>query len=471
MVALALVLLFLALPAATAEASSRIVGGQPTAASDLPYMAGLEIAVEGSGDDSPDALCAGSLIAARWVLTAAHCLAEQPVDVDSSAAIIGATNLDAATPEQTYAWAQAIPSPDYATGRGGSDVGLIRLARPAAGQQLRLLRPADAGLFEGGDAALTAGWGFTEDPQDGGTLSTNQLRSVDLSVVADLECERSFADAGQGDALQFDTEICAIAPGKDSCNGDSGGPLVVADAGGLPALAGAVSFGIGSGDVLRGSRSCNEGPPGVYARVGGDSLNAFVRRHVPQVEIDTGVATPVAGQPVTLTASPSAPGGDGPFGGYDALSWDLDGDGAFGERAGRRSATVTLGGGATTVAVLATTTDGDAEVRTLRLVGAAKSAVSFTRARKSVRGGRTVAIRVARVGTGAGAATVAVRGKGVTPRRRTLRFTGDEAARTLRVRARRTGRARTATLRLRSFTGEVVAGARTKLRLRVRPQR
>ena len=276
------------------------------------------------------------------------------------------------------------------------------------------------------------------------------------------------ASAGQGDTLEFDTEICAIAPQKDSCNGDSGGPLVVADEGGLPALAGAVSFGIGSGKILRGDRSCNEGPPGVYARVAGDSINAFVRRHVPQVELDTDVATPVAGQAVTFTASPNAPDGNGPFGGYDALSWDLDGDGTFGQRPGRRAVTVTLRDPSTTIAVLATTAAGDAEVRTLRVVALAKSAVSFARAKARVRPGRSVAIKVGRVGTGAGAATIAVSGKGVTPRRRTLRFTGEERSRTVRVRARRSGRGRTVTLRLRSFTGEVVPGARTTLRLRVR---
>ena len=468
---LALLTALLALAAgapAGAMPSERIVGGTPTAHADLPFMAGLKIAISGVGGDEPDALCGGALIAARWVLTAAHCLAEEPVDVENSYAVIGATNLNTATPDQHFRWQQAIYAPAYDAGTGGSDVGLIRLERPAPGPQLRLLQPGDAGLFTPGTTSYTAGWGYTEDPLDGGTISTNQLRSVDLQIVSDADCAAAFEDAGAPGILEFATEICAIAPNKDSCNGDSGGPLFVDDEGGLPALVGAVSFGIGSGSILRPDRSCNEGPPGVYAKVGSDPLNAYVRQNVPQVELGVQPEEPVPGQRVTLTAQPDHPQGSGPFGGYDGLEWDLDGDGTFGERAGSRTATVTVREPGTSVAVLATSTSGDAEVRRTRIVPVPKSAVSFARASMVVRAGRAVRIRVDRVGTGAGGATVRA-GRGATPRRRTLAFTGREAFRTVRLRAAR-GRARTVTLRLQSFTGDVIAGARTTMRLRVRPR-
>jgi len=462
----ALALLALAAPVpALAARSPRIVGGSPAAAADLPYVAGLKIALQGVGDDEPDALCGGSLIAARWVLTAAHCLVEEPIDAEHSSAVLGAANLDAATPDQRYAFAETFVPAGYASGNGGSDVGLVRLDRPAAAQQLRLLRPSDAALLAPGTAALTAGWGYTEDVQDGGRLSTSQLRAVDLRVVADVDCQREFAEAGQGDALDFSTEVCAIAPGKDACNGDSGGPLVVTDGGGLPALAGSVSFGIGNGSLLRGSRSCNEGPPGVYSRLAAGSLNAFVRAHVPQVEVDADVAAPVPGQKVAFTARPSAPGASGPFGGYDALSWDLDGDGAFGERAGERSVRLELPAGATTVSVLASTDTGDAEVRTVRLATQAKSAVSVARRPPRAREGRSVRVRIARVGVGGGS-VVAALGRA----RRTVTFRGDERARTVRFPRRgdrRPERSRRLELTLSDFAGDVVAGRRTSTRLTV----
>ncbi len=404
------------------------------------------------------------------MLTAAHCLAEGPTgppDLTRSRVIIGATDLNAATEDQQYGIAEGVFPEEYTTGNGGHDVGLIRLARPAPGPQLRLLRARDTARYVPGTTALTAGWGYTEDPQDGGTVSTNQLRAVDLQIYSDEQCAQEFEAAGQGGQLDFSTEICALAPNKDSCNGDSGGPLIADDGTGLAALVGAVSFGIGSGSILRGDRSCNEGPPGVYAKVAADPLNAFVRGRVPQVEIDPDVQTPVPGERVTFTAHPRDPDGTGPFGGYDELSWDLDGDGVFGQQAGTRAVTLAVGAGTAAVSVRASSADGDAEVRTIRVTTQAKSAVAFARRTARVRAGRSVVLRVRRIGVGAGSARVAVSGSRVRPRRRTLHFTGNERARTVRLRARRRASG-TVRVRLVSFSGDVVAGTRTTLRLRIR---
>ncbi|MEA2123423.1 MAG: hypothetical protein QOI80_205 [Solirubrobacteraceae bacterium] len=456
----------LLMPATAGAMTPRIVGGTPSSAQELPFVAGLDIAIQNTGGDEPDALCGGSLIAARWVLTAAHCLVEEPVDLAHSYAVLGATDLDASTPDQHYPFVEGFVPSEYANGTGGFDVGLVRLARPAPQPQLRLLRARDTALFVPGTTALTAGWGYTEDPQDGGQLSTGQLRKVDLQIYSDEQCTQAFADAGE-QGLDFNTEICALAPNKDSCNGDSGGPLFVDDGTGLPALVGAVSFGIGSGNILRGTRSCNEGPPGVYSKVAADPLNAFVREHVPQVEIDPDVQTPVPGEKVTFTATPRDPDGTGPFGGYDGLTWDLDADGVFGERSGKRKVAVTIPGGTTTISVQATAAAGDAEIRRIRVTTQAKSAVSFATGKAKVRAGHGISLRVRRVGTGAGKVTARVSGHGVRPRHHTLAFSGNEASRSLRLHAGRHA-SRRVTVTLQAFSGDVVAGARTKLKLRVK---
>lgn len=462
---LALALLALA-PAAPSVASPRIVGGTASSTAALPYVAGIQIALQDVGGDEPDALCGGSLIAARWVVTAAHCLVEEPVDGEHSYVILGATDLNAATPDQVYPFAGSYTLPQYATGNGGYDVGLIELGRPATGPQLRLARAGDSGLLAAGRPALTAGWGLTEDKDDGGALSTSQLLQVDLTLYSDADCTDAFEQANQR-GLDFSTEVCALNPNKDSCNGDSGGPLMVDDGTGLPALVGAVSFGIGSGNPSRGSRSCNEGPPGVYSRLGANPLNGLIRGKVPQVEIDANVKVPVPGEAITLTADPKAPDGSGPFGGYDTLEWDLNGDGAFGEAVGDRSVSVPAAAGATNVSVRATTTAGDAEVRTVRLVSQNKSALAFARRSARVRRGRSVVVTVNRIGAGAGSAKVKVSGHGVSASPKRLRVDGTEPTVKLRLRARRSA-SRRVTVRLGSFGGDAVGGTRTKLKLRTR---
>lgn len=465
--ALVVALLAIAPPAEAHVRTNRIVGGTPASTAMLPYTAGIRIALQGVGGDEPDALCAGSLIAARWVVTAAHCLVEEPVDVANSYVVLGADNLLAATPDQRFQFADRFVPDQYATGNGGYDMGLIKLTRPAPNQQVRLARAGDGELLRAGRAAITAGWGLTEDKDDGGTLSPTQLRSADLTLYSDSQCVDAFRSAGQR-GLDFSTEICALNPNKDSCNGDSGGPLVVDDGTGLPALIGAVSFGIGSGDPSRGSRSCNEGPPGVYAKIGANPLNGFIRQKVPQVELDANVRVPVPGENVTVTAGPKAPEGNGPFGGYDALAWDLDGDGSFAEAVGDRSVTVpAAAAGFTTVAARATTEAGDAEIRTLRLLSQNKSALAFAKRTVRVRRGRSVTVKIKRVGAGAGTAKVRVSGRGVTASPRTVRVEGTEPSVRIRLRARRSA-SRRVTVRLASFGGDVVGGTRTKLTLKTR---
>jgi hypothetical protein len=116
----------------------------------------------------------------------------------------------------------------------------------------------------------------------------------------------------------------------------------------------------------------------VYSRLGADPLNLFVRARVPHVDLFAYPQTPLTGEPVRLVTLVRAPGGTGRFSGYDRLSWDLDGDGRYGQNKNRLTATRRFGAGVHTVGVRAKTAAGDDERATLRIVVAGLRAVRQT---------------------------------------------------------------------------------------------
>lgn len=91
-----------------------------------------------------------------------------------------------------------------------------------------------------------SGWGLTADEKE-----VPAKRSVTVSVWETQKCQRNF-DVDE-------SHICAVLPGKNSCNGDSGGPLMNMFKRRRMVIEGIVSFG---------TRDCSlTDIPGVYSRV------------------------------------------------------------------------------------------------------------------------------------------------------------------------------------------------------------
>lgn len=251
------ILLFLSLifSAASALAESvietKIVGGTQASVGEYPWAVLL------SGTSSPSGFfCGGSLIAEKWVLTAAHCV------VDESAG-----NLYAFAGEYnklTYDITanpidKIIVHPNYDAVSSDNDLALLRLTYPETSIiPLNIITPAVASSLEAGvDDSLAdvtvIGWGDTEDPVS--PTYPSILREVNLPYVSNTVCNSSVALNGQVNANM----MCAgaAAGGIDSCQGDSGGPLVFQDAG-IWYQAGIVSWGYGCAEPNK---------YGVYTRV------------------------------------------------------------------------------------------------------------------------------------------------------------------------------------------------------------
>lgn len=258
-----------------------IVDGTPAPEGKYPFQVRLYSSLE---DDKGS--CGGSLIAAQWVLTAAHCMYagrdEAKRAIGPSEVVIGYGSNDRAEMTKVEV-AKIVVHPKYAACEGDTqcadaskaDIALLKLKEPVPDPKTVTPSTPDTEktLLVPGTKVVVTGWGAMWDPFDEditkllaafGPASSlrdkvnypRKLHEVEVDWIDNGTCASVFAAQGGGDIA--DTEICAMRHGtrKDSCQGDSGGPLVVPSGDGFVQV-GVVSWG----------RGCGGTTPGVYSRV------------------------------------------------------------------------------------------------------------------------------------------------------------------------------------------------------------
>ena len=257
--ALTLLLVALVQPvAAGPKPDPRIIGGEPTGVGEYPFMVALLLEPRG-GTDFDKQYCGGSLIASRWVLTAAHC-----VDFVGSAAditvVAARTHLDSTEGVKREVRAFYI-HPDFDPNMLSPDVALIELKQPITGvAPIRLAGAGDDGLEAAGTPYTVIGWGNT-DMRTNKASFPDELREVVVPAVSDAQCASVYKAF-----LIASTMLCAGEGGVDSCQGDSGGPMF-ATVNGTRIQMGIVSWGIG----------CAKNHfPGVYSEVNSPTIRNFI---------------------------------------------------------------------------------------------------------------------------------------------------------------------------------------------------
>ncbi|XP_077990107.1 uncharacterized protein LOC144444533 isoform X2 [Glandiceps talaboti] len=231
-------------PAAPSRA--RIVGGQPAELGEYPWQAALY--------RYTSQWCGATIIDNQWLLTAAHCVEGDSVDIFFVRLGVINRYLDDSDYQVIRLITEIVIHPLRYAPTHNYDYALLKLASPIEFNDY--VRPAcvprATQYFPDDSACKISGWGKLREHG----VSPDVLHDAEVRIINEGTCQSYFPRDNITDAM-----MCAgyAEGGIDSCQGDSGGPLscyVASDDKWY--VAGVVSWGYGC---------ANADSPGIYAKV------------------------------------------------------------------------------------------------------------------------------------------------------------------------------------------------------------
>lgn len=235
----------------TVEIDYHVLNGEDAAEGQFPHMAAL-----GVEDDVGKIkwACGASLIAPRFLLTAAHCIICSGCGPIVKVRL-GVVDHNHPNSAQDVDVKQVIQQAEYNIISKHNDIALVELVQDV--KMSKNVYPAC--LYTRSDnpiGLLVSGWGETKPY---GTKSS-KLQFARLEPVEVQSCNTTMLKKNGFTSVKviLNTQICAKSTQNDACQGDSGGPLQIERKTGGYDIVGIVSYGT----------ECSVGEaPGIYTRV------------------------------------------------------------------------------------------------------------------------------------------------------------------------------------------------------------
>ncbi|MCC6315581.1 MAG: serine protease [Thermomicrobiales bacterium] len=255
-------------PRSRGHTGERIIGGSVASPGQFPFVVALMVSGQKT-DPVKRQFCGGSIIAERYVLTAAHCVGVAPRQ--RLQVLAGRVNLRGEG-GQVRRVAAIYRNPNYIDARVGYDVAVLELDRPFAFNEAvgaaSLVTEGDESLQQPGSFPAVAGWGSLVRQIPGKKARRphypSAMRWTTVPVTTRDRCQSANWLTPRDAAVVF----CAGSGAHDSCQGDSGGPLFAHHDGEWVQI-GIVDAGLGCAAPKF---------PGMYARLSAPVINQWVRQ-------------------------------------------------------------------------------------------------------------------------------------------------------------------------------------------------
>ena len=255
---------------------ARIINGNTTKEAQIPWQVAL---IASPLDPYQSYFCSGSLVADRWVVTAAHCIEQFEKQNRDYYVLVGAQNLQSIQLGQIVKVKKGHIHEKYNNRIYDNDIALLELEGAVDFikcdkncQTINIINP----IMEQKNALMNnmlqiAGWGVLEDcdntqsqtckDYEGKSIRNPALYPITLRYTT-LKLANCLSSSSLYSAQQITQNmLCAESPMQDSltdaCYGDSGAGLTINNLE-KPYLLGIASWGVGCARV---------GYPGVYTRV------------------------------------------------------------------------------------------------------------------------------------------------------------------------------------------------------------